>query len=381
MKTIELKPMPVKGTEFENVRFQFVMMSPALAKALLEGNEKNRKVKTDTVDAYARDVRNGEWVLNHQGIAFFKDGTLMDGQHRLMAVVEAGVAVAMVVSTGWPKKLDTQQSALMDAVDRGTVRSLRDQLELQHGIVNAKDVVHLGGAIAALCCGMDRVKKSSTATVLAIARLYAAEFQWMEANICRDHGLRVTPVGAVVMLGLGVWPEKTREFYEQLKSGLGLTATSPVHHLRRFLLGLRGGHSYDEKRMATLATAHHLSLFVEGKACNAVVTQSPAALEELIRRQGERAVKVAALFGMKPPAASKGEAKPAGKAAPVDPCSAAGAKVGETLGVRFTVTDLGVRLPEGADVGVWLRTWRDAKWIESAGVKEWAKTEAFGKVG
>jgi hypothetical protein len=44
-------------------------------------------------------MRNGGWTLTHQGIAFDENGELVDGQHRLNAVIEANVPVEMNVTT------------------------------------------------------------------------------------------------------------------------------------------------------------------------------------------------------------------------------------------------------------------------------------------
>ncbi|KAF0176483.1 MAG: hypothetical protein FD161_3022 [Limisphaerales bacterium] len=367
----------VAGTPFENVRFQFVRVTPQLAQDWLARNKRNRKPKPDTVTGYARDMRNGEWVTNHQGGAFFADGDLMDFQHRLMAVVESQQTVMMVVSTGWPKKLPKQKACMMDAVDIGRVRSLRDQLELQHGIANAADVVKLSGALAALCCGMEKIGKNSPGTVLAIAEIYAPEFKWMAENIARAHGLRIVSSSAVIMLGLAAWPEPTRKFYEQLKTGLNLTEKHAVYPLRNFLLSLRSGNNYDDKRMAALATAHHLKAFVEGKPCGSLVSQSKAALGQLLALQGDRAKRVAALFGVTPPVLAEDRPVDNKSAGPASPEALA---IGQSLRPPWSASDLAARLDGGSRrVGAWLADWKQRGWIEPVGFGQYRVTEKFGK--
>jgi hypothetical protein len=46
-----------------------------------------------TVRDFAEAMRRGDWRLTHQGIAFDASGALVDGQHRLAAIVEADVPV------------------------------------------------------------------------------------------------------------------------------------------------------------------------------------------------------------------------------------------------------------------------------------------------
>lgn len=76
-----------------------VTITPEMAKSMLEHNMKNnRPVLKSTVHAYARQMRNGHWNLTHQGIAFDENGELVDGQHRLHAIIEANIPVNMNVT-------------------------------------------------------------------------------------------------------------------------------------------------------------------------------------------------------------------------------------------------------------------------------------------
>lgn len=65
-------------------------------------NENNRKISEGVVDKYARDMENGDWCLTHQGIAIDVNGQLLDGQHRLAAVVKAKKNILMMVTVGVP---------------------------------------------------------------------------------------------------------------------------------------------------------------------------------------------------------------------------------------------------------------------------------------
>jgi len=78
-------------------------ITPAKAEAYLKGNKKNRKVRRSVVQKYASAMSKGQWRLNHQGLGFNGDGTLYDGQHRLLAVIESGKSVKMLVTRGLEK--------------------------------------------------------------------------------------------------------------------------------------------------------------------------------------------------------------------------------------------------------------------------------------
>lgn len=75
-------------------------ITPELAQAMLRKNSSNRTIRSTVVNKYARDMRMGAWKTSHQGIAFYKSGVLADGQHRLAAIVKAGVPIEMMVVRG-----------------------------------------------------------------------------------------------------------------------------------------------------------------------------------------------------------------------------------------------------------------------------------------
>jgi hypothetical protein len=364
---------------FDKIKFQFLPINAAVAADYLAKSTGNRRLKESTVETYARDMANGEWLTNHQGVAVDEDGRLIDGHHRLNAVVKSRATVTMLVSTGWPVKPKNTQATTMDTVDRGCVRSLRDQLELQHGITNAKDIVQLSAALTAIIAGHLRASKQSTSTILRIVELYQPQFQWFSENACRQQGLRNVTLSAVVILGLVANEKKTREFYEALKTGLNLSATSPVYHLRNYALALRGGHDYDEKIRLRQASAHHLALHIAGKPASNVVHNSTVALQQLIAAQGERAKIICGLWGGEPEKAAVAEPTTMGKRFD----SAEAVKVLNDLrGRSFSATDLRARVDGGdAQASAWITSWYQQGWVTTVGVKEFRATEKAPKSG
>jgi hypothetical protein len=72
---------------------EIVEVTPALAASCLDKNENNRPVNWNYVSQLARDMVAGRFAVAHQGIAFDTNGKLIDGQHRLWAIIEADVPV------------------------------------------------------------------------------------------------------------------------------------------------------------------------------------------------------------------------------------------------------------------------------------------------
>jgi len=79
-----------------------VNVTPELARMWLVNNNFNRPKNSDTVAKYVRQIREGRWRLTHQGVALTKRGFLLDGQHRLFAIVECGVTLPMRVFVNEP---------------------------------------------------------------------------------------------------------------------------------------------------------------------------------------------------------------------------------------------------------------------------------------
>ena len=76
-----------------------ITITPEMAREMLDRNMKNnRRVSKENVMRYARIMKAGGWNLTHQGIAFDTNNQLIDGQHRLNAIIQANVPVKMQVT-------------------------------------------------------------------------------------------------------------------------------------------------------------------------------------------------------------------------------------------------------------------------------------------
>lgn len=105
---------------------EIVNITPEMAREMLALNiENNRRINKERVAMYANAMRDGEWTLTHQGIAFNEDGKLVDGQHRLQAVVNSGATVKMMVTRDVPMN----QGELFN-IDMGQGRTFTAQLRL-----------------------------------------------------------------------------------------------------------------------------------------------------------------------------------------------------------------------------------------------------------
>ena len=77
-------------------------ITPDTAATWLEQNTLNRPMSQRVVDRYASDMIQGRWGVSDSVIAFDTKGRLLNGQHRLWAIVESNVPIVSHVATGYP---------------------------------------------------------------------------------------------------------------------------------------------------------------------------------------------------------------------------------------------------------------------------------------
>jgi hypothetical protein len=78
-------------------------ITPASAEGYLRRNQGHRRLVSAHVQALAREMRLGRWILSPQPICFAEGGSLLNGQHRLSALIEAGVSLEMPVARNLPR--------------------------------------------------------------------------------------------------------------------------------------------------------------------------------------------------------------------------------------------------------------------------------------
>lgn len=97
-----------------------LLITPDMAEKYLQNMRSNRNRSSARVNAYARDMARGAWQENGGAIIFNESGQLVDGQHRLAAIVKSRHPQEMVVIT------DVADDVCL--FDRGRSRSTSDTL-------------------------------------------------------------------------------------------------------------------------------------------------------------------------------------------------------------------------------------------------------------
>ena len=122
-----MNPSRVVHLELCRARFSqgIELITPALAEFYLGFNTKNRKLREARSRDHAREMLAGGWIAeNPDPIMFGLDGTLVNGQHRLRAIVIAGQPQQMLVLRGVADQV-------LDSLDTGRARTFKDTLRIE----------------------------------------------------------------------------------------------------------------------------------------------------------------------------------------------------------------------------------------------------------
>ena len=100
-------------------------ISPEEARLWLDTkNSRNRPVSENAVAKYTQQIKENRWLDNGQAIIFGESGQLLNGQHRLMAIVRANKTVPATITWGVSDKA-------FDTIDDANSRSLADVLHIK----------------------------------------------------------------------------------------------------------------------------------------------------------------------------------------------------------------------------------------------------------
>lgn len=109
---------------------EMVLVTPDQAIAWLENTKfNNRKVSEIVVKKIENDIRNNRWKFDGSPLRFDQEGSLVDGQHRLWAVVRAQRSVLCLV-------VRNLEEHALNVIDTGKSRTFGDILHF-NGYVNS----------------------------------------------------------------------------------------------------------------------------------------------------------------------------------------------------------------------------------------------------
>ena len=205
-------------------------VTPLMAKRALNKNNMNRNLNVKRVEHWTRLMKAGQWAQNGEAIKFAKDGTLLDGQHRLAAVIAYGKPVEMLVVRGLNKNV-------MATLDNGVKRRIADHLKIAGYEGNTSQL----GAACVICMNFETgkfsEKKMTVSPQDAINYVKKHNDLWESCSLISNNRvtkslLPLSIATALHYLFSKIDASKAKHFFDQLETGDGLDKTSPVLKLR-----------------------------------------------------------------------------------------------------------------------------------------------------
>ncbi len=206
-------------------------ITPEMARSYLASSPGNRTLRKGAIQRWAADAKAGRFMMNGETIKFDRHGKLRDGHHRMHAIIEAGVAVRVLVVRG------IHEDA-MPTVDGGNVRRNGDRLQMAGETNTSALSAALNWQRRYEDCGETFPSRGSAA--LQGDDVFVA----LEAHpSMRDAATlqnRMRFLRRLLSPGMLVFclyhTPNSLEFWRQLEEGNGLLAGSPVLLLRNRLL-------------------------------------------------------------------------------------------------------------------------------------------------
>lgn len=234
------------------MRVEEIEVTPEQAEKWLQSahNVMSQRALTQRrVSTFASAMTRGQWRVTHQSIAIDPEGVLIDGQHRLSAVVVARVPVRMSVAFDVPRDS-------FDVVDTGTARTASSILHIA-GIADA-NALAAATRMVLTYKEIDGTRRVPSADVRGqfTARDVLDFVESENGAILRSNIQPASRVAsALAKYGARSWiaaaltlidmhdpehPDARLEFVTKFETGEMLSAGSPVLTLRRWMTSEHG---------------------------------------------------------------------------------------------------------------------------------------------
>ncbi len=281
-----ISAVSVQTTAPANLILRMVCVTPAIAEQwLTRCFERQRTLRTGHVAMLARAMDRGEF--EETAVHFRVCGGvwhLIDGQHRLHAIIRSGKAQWLAVLF----KLVADEQRVADAyvrTDAQLARTLSDRARAHGGAQEAQlsETQYLG-LLRAVTLIMAGFQARPTEEQLAALRSAEARMQFAEEWTKEAAEFRSLTAGATSNLGPKCWngatmsvalvtlrhtPDKAKEFWQRVAHDDGLAAGTPEKRLVEFLLTqrmLRREREIDSRRVAHYWNAYFRNISSRGLA-------------------------------------------------------------------------------------------------------------------
>ena len=221
-------------------KFEVHDITPDMAKTILTyRNKNNRNYRYNQLAKLSDAIEKGEWKVTNQGLAFDKEGNLIDGQHRLAAVLQTRKTVPMMVATNMP-------ADIFNVIDSGCKRTTGDALD----ILGSENGLVVSGAIKIFICYRKFPEQSWSGTAIVqptaieITNIYKQRSDEIEAllSVIKSKHKRfkcfAPSLGlafSMLLLDVGWSDVQIWEFWDAVTLGANLSSDSVILSFRNQL--------------------------------------------------------------------------------------------------------------------------------------------------
>jgi hypothetical protein len=92
-----------KYSSGERIKVYVACVDPAIAEKWLSHEAVNRELRQHVVDGYTSMMKRGEWGFSESAICFMADGGVINGQHRLWAVIQSETSQRFIIAEGFER--------------------------------------------------------------------------------------------------------------------------------------------------------------------------------------------------------------------------------------------------------------------------------------
>lgn len=167
----KFNPVTLDHPVNHGIALEQIVVDPEMAREMLAHNENNRNLRPAVVSSYARDMVNGDWMPTAETVKFDWHGRLIDGQHRLHAVIEAATPVPLTVARGLQPEAQT-------VLDMGARRTASDALAW-NGLKVYNTTI---AAVARLATAYDAGVIKNAASDVSVKVTNSEVLSWVERN-------------------------------------------------------------------------------------------------------------------------------------------------------------------------------------------------------
>lgn len=208
-----------------------VMINPEMAARYLKRNLNNRPLSIAWANELSRRIKRNEWKLNGEAIKFSSDDYLLDGQHRLQAIIISGVSVPVLVIRGVDR-------LSFDTMDQGKSRGAADILAI-NGEKNASVVAAAAKIVFLFKENKEAPVFNNRVTPIQIEKTLVLYPEIRQSASIAEKTNKILLPSVAAGLWVLFWQkdrELANEFFARLDDGAGLTKHHPIKTLRDRLI-------------------------------------------------------------------------------------------------------------------------------------------------